>query len=188
MTAIWWVRRDLRLMDNLTLQMAVNSGEILPVFILDPYFRNAAISRKYKLLINGLRKLDADLHSRGSYLVIRRGKPLDVLRQLLNESGAQAILAEEDFTPYARQRDEAIAANLPLKLIQGQLVHHPLGIHKSDGRPYTVFTPFSKTWKRLLPHDLELFPAPEKILTCNGISSEPIPEFPRADNLCRPNL
>jgi deoxyribodipyrimidine photo-lyase len=178
MRTIWWIRRDLRLTDNLTLQMALKSGEILPVFILDPYFRNAAMTRRHKFLINGLRKLDADLNSRSSYLVIRRGKPRDVLRQLLVESGARAILAEEDFTPYARQRDEATAASLPLKLIQGQLVHHPLGIHKSDGRPYTVFTPFSKTWRRLLPREMEYSPAPENIPTTSGIPSEHLPECP----------
>jgi deoxyribodipyrimidine photo-lyase len=87
-------------------------------------------------------------------LVIRRGNPGEVLQTLLNESGAQVIYAEEDFTPYARKRDQAVASALPLNLIQGQLVHHPLAIYKSDGKPYTVYTPFSKTWKNLLPIDL----------------------------------
>lgn len=37
MTTIWWLRRDLRLDDNPTLQAAINSaGEIVPIFILDP--------------------------------------------------------------------------------------------------------------------------------------------------------
>jgi deoxyribodipyrimidine photo-lyase len=178
MKTIWWIRRDLRLMDNLTLQLAMKSGEVLPVFILNPYFHTDTTTRRYKFLINGLRKLDADLHSHGSYLVLRRGKHLNILRQLMNESGAQNVLAEEDFTPYARQRDQTIASKLPLKLIQGQLVQHPFTIHKSDGKPYTVFTPFSRAWKRLLPHDLGLSPAPEQIPTIAGIPSEPIPEYP----------
>ncbi len=178
MVAIWWIRRDLRLTDNLTLQTALKSEEILPVFILDPYFRTSETTRRYKFLINGLRKLDADLRSRGSYLVFRSGNPLSVLRQLMNESGAQMIYAEEDFTPYARQRDEAIAGKMPLRLVQGQLVHHPLGIQKSDETPYSIYTPFSKAWKSFLPDDLDLSPPAEHIPTTPGIPSEGIPAFP----------
>ena len=120
--------------------------------------------------------MDADLRQRGSYLVLRQGAPVEILHQLLNESSAQDIYAEEDFTPYARQRDQAIASKLPLKLIQGQLVHHPLGIYKSNNSPYTVYSPFSKVWKNLLPHDLGIYQAPERIPTIPQIPSEPIPE------------
>jgi len=133
--AIWWIRRDLRLQDNLTLQAALESEQVLPVFILDPHFGSKATTRRHRFLINGLQALGQNLRTRGSYLVIRRGKPRDVLHQLLNESGAQEIYVEEDFTPYARKRDEAIAAELPVKYVQGQLVHHPQKIHKTDGTP-----------------------------------------------------
>ncbi len=148
----------------------------MPVYVFDPYFQAGASDRRHRFLANGLRTLDADLRQRGSYLVLRQGTPIEVLHQLLNESGAQVIYAEEDFTPYARQRDQAIAAKLPLKRIQGQLVHHPLGIHKSDDSPYTVYTPFSKVWKSLLPDDLGISLAPEHIPTIPSIPSEPIPD------------
>jgi deoxyribodipyrimidine photo-lyase len=179
MTAIWWIRRDLRLHGNLTLQTALEAGPILPVYIFDPYFWNGSPHRRYEFLANGLRALDADLRKRGSYLVLRLGAPVEVLHQLLNESGAKVIYAEEDFTPYARQRDQKIAAKLPLKRIQGQLVQHPLEIHKSDDSPYTVFTPFSKVWKSLLPDDLGISLAPERIPKFLQIPSESIPEYPQ---------
>jgi deoxyribodipyrimidine photo-lyase len=36
-TAIWWVRRDLRLADNQALTAALNQAEqVPPVFVLDP--------------------------------------------------------------------------------------------------------------------------------------------------------
>jgi len=31
MTVLWWIRRDLRLRDNLTLRAALEAGPILPV-------------------------------------------------------------------------------------------------------------------------------------------------------------
>lgn len=176
MTAIWWVRGDLRLEDNLTLQAALHSAPVLPVFLLDPHLLAAAPPRRQRFIFNGLRILDADLRSRGSYLVLRQGQPGEILRQILNASSAEVIFAEEDFTPYARQRDQAVARELPLALIQGQLVHHPLAIHKSDGSPYTVYTPFSKTWKALLPSTLGLAPAPEMLPTIPNITSDPFPK------------
>ena len=178
MNSIWWIRRDLRLMDNPTLQTALNFGEILPVFVVDPHFGGDSVTRRHRFLLNGLRVLDADLRSRDSCLIIRRGKPHSVLQNLLVESGAQAIFAEEDFTPYARKRDEAIATCLPLKLIQGQLVHHPLEIYKSNGKPYAVYTPFRKAWKSLLPGNIALSPAPKIIPTIPRIPSESIPQLP----------
>jgi len=182
MTAIWWIRRDLRLQDNLTLQAALESEQILPVFILDPHFGGKASTRRYRFLLNSLRGFNDILHKRGSYLVVRWGKPRDVLRQILNESGARVIFAEEDFTPYALQRDKAVAGDLPINYVQGQLVHHPEMIHKADGTPYTLYTPFSKTWKNLFPSNLMPVPAPDKMRSIPGIRSEPIPEYPQNPN------
>lgn len=120
--------------------------------------------------------LDRDLRAHGSYLVIRKGKPIEALLRLMNETGAGRILAEEDYTPYARKRDSGIAASLPLQLILGQTVHHPEFVKKADGRPYTIFTPYSKAWKSIL-ENIQLSPVPGNIKTPQGIQSESIPEF-----------
>ncbi len=175
MINIWWIRRDLRLTDNAALHSALEAGAALPVFILDPAFNNLSPRRK-SFLYEGLSALDKDLRKRNSYLVIRKGKPIEALRQLFDEVKADAIFAEEDYTPYARKRDEFIQKILPLKLIRGQTVHHPKSIHKQDGRPYTVYTPYAKVWKAQLTK-IKLYPAPESLNTPNGIRSEAIPAF-----------
>ena len=175
MTNIWWIRRDLRLTDNAALHSALEADSVLPVFILDPAFDDQSERRK-NFLYEGLSALDSELKKRGSYLVIRIGKPVDVLRQLFDEVKAEAIYAEEDFTPYARKRDAFIQKLLPLKLIHGQTVHHPKSVLKKDGRPYTVYTPYSKVWKAKLAK-IKLHPAPKQIDTPKGIHSEALPEF-----------
>lgn len=172
---IWWIRRDLRLTDNAALQTALEAGATLPVFILDPALEHLS-ARRLNFLYEGLSSLDKELRKRNSYLVIRKGKPVDVLRQLFNEVKAETIYAEEDYTPYAHQRDALIQKILPLKLIQGQTVHHPKSILKQDGRPYTVYTPYSKTWKAQLTK-IKLLPTPKSIETPAGIRSEQLPEF-----------
>ena len=75
------------------------------------------------------------------------------------------------------RRDEEVARHLPINLVQGQTVHHPNAILKADGTPYTVYTPYSKTWKARLPSRLPIFPAPEKIETPKNSWTEPLPRF-----------
>lgn len=176
MNAIWWVRRDLRLTENLALQSALKVGSVIPVFILDPAFDSISPRRK-NFLYEGLQKLDKDLRERNSYLVIRRGNPLQTLRLLLAETKADAIFAEEDFTPYARRRDREIEHDLPLHLVNGQTVHHPNAILKKDGKPYTIYTPYSKAWKSKIPAKLNLYSVPEKINTPFEITNEQLPSF-----------
>jgi deoxyribodipyrimidine photo-lyase len=176
MTSIWWIRRDLRLTDNPALQAALEAGPILPVFILDPAFSDSS-RRRRDFLYEGLHALDRDLRERGSYLILRKGRPVQVLGQLLWETDSEGIYAEEDFTPYAFRRDEEVARQLPVNLIQGQTVHHPNAIRKADGTPYTVYTPYSKTWKAKLLSRLPIFAPPEKIETPKNIHSEPLPRF-----------
>ncbi len=172
---IWWIRRDLRLTDNAPLHAALQAGSVLPVYLLDPRLESLS-SRRRNFLYAGLHALDRDLRARGSYLVLRRGHPLDALRALLAETGATRILAERDFTPFARQRDAVIARQLPLTLLDGQTVHPPESLIKPDGTPYTVYTPYAKAWKaRLIP--IHLLPAPEIIPTPAGILSDPLPPF-----------
>ncbi len=176
MKAIWWIRRDLRLRDNAALHAALTHGDVIPVFVRDPHLGGAISARRQSFLWDALKSLDTDLRTKGSRLIFRSGTPEAALTQLMRETGATTIFAEEDYTPYARKRDEQIAQSLPLKLVQGQLVHHPLAALKADGTPYTVFTPFSKNWKALLPPTLDILPAPERMpIIPADLASEEIP-------------
>ncbi len=176
MTAIWWIRRDLRLTDQPTLNAALNEGKVVPLFILDPNLLSRPAPKRLNFLFGGLHALAESLRERGSYLLVRRGEPLAVLRQVMAESGATAIYAEEDYTPYARRRDEQIMGELPLRLIPAQTVHHPAEVLKPDGSPYTVYTPFSKAWKAKLTA-LKLLAAPAAIPTPAHLFSEPLPPY-----------
>ena len=176
MTAIWWIRRDRRLTDNAALPAALEAGSVLPVFIIDPVF-SQSFPRRKDFLYEGLHTLHKDLRARGSYLVVRTCKPIEALSQIVRETNAEAIFAEEDYTPYALKRDEEVARHLPLQLLHGQTVHHPMDVLKANRTPYTVFTPYSKMWKAKLPSALKLYPLPEKISTPPGIASEPFPAF-----------
>ena len=179
-TAIWWMRRDLRLSDNQALAEALRQAEVVvPVFILDnsllasPYVGQARLG----FLLAGLRELDASLRGRGSALILRQGEPLEELTRLRQETGAKAIFAEADVSPFARQRDEKVTRELPLRLVGGLTVHSPEVLLKADGKPYTVFTPFGRMW-RSLPFPGNPQDAPEHLPTLPPLESLEIPLSP----------
>jgi deoxyribodipyrimidine photo-lyase len=181
-TAIWWVRRDLRLFDNQALSAALAAARnVVPVFILDPALLSSPYSgtKRIAFLFAGLRALEDDLRRRGGQLIIRQGDPLQALSQLAAASGASAIFAEEDISPYARRRDGRVGQALPLQLTGGLSVHPFGAVLKQDGQPYTVYTPYSKAWKALpRPGQADLLPAPDSLPAPTGLASLAIPGEP----------
>jgi deoxyribodipyrimidine photo-lyase len=177
-TALWWIRRDLRLADNQALASALAAADqIVPVFVIDPKLWDAQpATNRQAFLLAGLRQLDADLCARGSRLILRRGDPHEALAQLAAETGASAVCAERDYSPYAHRRDERVARDLPLRLVESLTVHPPSAVLKSDGKPYTVFTPFSRAWKaRTPPSPALVLSPPARMVTPPDIASEAWP-------------
>ena len=168
----------MRLKDNQALQTAdPENRRVIPVFILDPMLLKREAEKRKAFLFNGLHGLDKSLRASGSRLVIRAGKPVEELLRIVNETGATAIFAEEDYTPYARKRDQMVAESLPLQLLGGLTLHHPRSVGKPDGSPYTVFTPYSKAWKKLpLPNIVKDGLMGRFIPVAESIQSFAIPE------------
>ncbi|MCU0624645.1 MAG: DNA photolyase family protein, partial [Gemmatimonadaceae bacterium] len=152
MTTIVWFRRDLRLSDHGPLTAACARDEaVVPVFIHAPDatpWATGAASRVW--LHHSLTALGRDLAARGSPLVLRAGHPLDVLVDLVRETGATALAFNRRAEPAERELEAALAARLGAEL---ELLAHddallvpPARLRTGDGQPYRVFTPF---WKRL---------------------------------------
>ncbi len=182
-TVLWWIRRDLRLRDNPAVHAALQYGEtVVPVFVLDPVLeRSSYVAEKREaFLLDGLRALERALRARGSRLIVRRGDVMGELTKLYQESQADAIFAQADVSPYARQRDAAVETHLPLHLTAGLTVYPFDAVHKRDGSPYVVYTPFKRVWKALpLYSRHDLLPAPSVISTPSDISGVDISDGPR---------
>jgi deoxyribodipyrimidine photo-lyase len=183
-TVVWWVRRDLRLHDNQALAAALTRArELVPLFVLDPALLAGPTSsqRRNAFLFAALRSLDAALRRRGSRLIVRAGRPEQVLPAVVRESGATLVMAEADGSPYARRRDEAVARSVPLQLVEGSTLR-PLGsIRAPTGEPYRVYSQFRRAWFRLpIPSPQDILPAPPRLPPVPRLASEPIPESPLA--------
>ncbi|MBK9055415.1 MAG: deoxyribodipyrimidine photo-lyase [Chloroflexi bacterium] len=179
-TAIWWIRRDLRLADNQALAAARQYDRVIPVYILDPVLWTSdwVGEKRQAFLLAGLRELDHALQARGSRLIVRLGDPAEELTKLVQETHAAAIWAEADYSPYARKRDQAIAKTLSLILVAGVTLFEPGQVMKNDGTPYVVYTPFSKTCKLFpAPTAADCLPAPDYLNPCS-LPSLGIPDMP----------
>jgi deoxyribodipyrimidine photo-lyase len=152
--AIVWFRRDLRLGHHPALMAAAADGrEVVPVFVVDPAF-GAAGAARHAYLHDSLAALDRSICARGgSGLVIRRGRPADVIATLADEIDAVGVYVSRDFNPYGRRRDAAAAdalrrAGRTLHGVGSPFAVDPGTVTKRDGTAYAVFTPFSKAWRQ----------------------------------------
>jgi deoxyribodipyrimidine photo-lyase len=154
--AVLWLRRDLRLRDHPALTAAAQSERLAPVFCLDPRLlggRHRSGART-QFMLECLRDVDRSLRALGSRLLIRHGIPERELPPLARELGADAVHATADIGPYARRRDAAVSSALAtcgvdLALHPGLfVVDDPAEIRTGEGKPYTVFTPFHRSWER----------------------------------------
>ncbi len=151
---IVWFRRDLRLHDHLPLHNAMQTGlPIIPLFIFDPAILNSKrISHaRLEFMLGAIQALRDDLQAVGGNLLIQHGNPADILGDIITKTGATALFYGIDYTPYARQRDEALSQslNIAIHLSHDRLLVPPHTIATDAGKPYTIFTPFKNKWRKL---------------------------------------
>lgn len=110
MNYIHYFRRDLRIHDNDGLSYAIQNGdEVMPVFILDPYFKNSELlgQMRYRFLLESLIDLDQQLRSLNLELKIYHGNTLEVLKGLLNDNIGLTYNYDIQ-VEYGTKRDQAI--------------------------------------------------------------------------------
>jgi deoxyribodipyrimidine photo-lyase len=154
-TVIHWFRRDLRVSDNVALSEAAKRAEtVIPVFIFEDAFRTGPDvgAARLAFLLQSVESLRKNLAELGHTLVVRCGKSEEILPQLCKEANAQAVFANKRYEPYAQRRDERIigilnAAGFGFELFKDAVVWEETEILTQAGKPYTVFTPYSKAWK-----------------------------------------
>ncbi|MFM2221015.1 MAG: hypothetical protein RLZZ553_763 [Verrucomicrobiota bacterium] len=178
---LYWYRRDLRISDHKILQTASQQCEaVLPCYVLSTWKKDHSWTgaNRQQFLCDCLKSLDANLQTLGSRLVIREGDAVNALRQLIIESGADALYFQRDPDPFGKATELAVT-----KLCEelGVKVHamHDVSLHSPDeiltgGQlPYRVYTPYSKNW--LAQPKEKPVPKLEKLTTPPNPGSAPLP-------------
>lgn len=159
---IFWFRRDLRIDDNHGLYQALRAGlPVVPVFIFDTdilaHFPRPNDPR-LTFIHRNLAHLNREFEIHGSSLQVYFSSPVVVFAQLAAKYSIQTVFANTDYEPAAIERDQQIEqllheAHIEFEAFKDQVVFHHNEVIKSNGGPYTVYTPYSKKWKEQLAAD-----------------------------------
>tara|TARA_B100001029_G_scaffold24619_1_gene17224 strand:+ start:1004 stop:2308 length:1305 start_codon:yes stop_codon:yes gene_type:complete len=152
--SIFWFRRDLRIDDNPGLYEALaNSKNVIPIFIFDTNIIDNLPSddNRIKFIWHSLSLLNERLKELGSTLNIFKGNPLEVFKKIILKYRLISVYVNRDYEKYSIKRDKEINTFLNENKIafnasKDHVFFEPNEILKSDGTPYTVFTPYSKKW------------------------------------------
>lgn len=146
---IIWFRQDLRIEDHPALLTACERGRVLPVYIYDESEKkNWSLGASSKWWLHySLKNLSNELQTSGYQLVLRKGKALETLKQVLTETGASAVYWSRCYEPASLERDaeikkELIANKIDVQSFNASLLFEPWTVVTKQGKPYQVFTPF----------------------------------------------
>ncbi|GAA4430770.1 deoxyribodipyrimidine photo-lyase [Pontibacter saemangeumensis] len=154
---LFWFRRDLRLHDNAGLFHALKSGKpVLPLFIFDSDILEKLSDQndaRVTFIHNTITELHCQLKVYSSTLLIKYGKPLEVMQELLETYDVEEVYTNRDYEPYARQRDEQVQKMLQengviYKSYKDQVVFEESEILSKSSSPYKVYTPYKNAWKK----------------------------------------
>jgi len=180
--SIMWFRRDLRLEDNAALYQALKSEfPVVPVFIFDRNILDKLenkTDRRVEFIHAALMHMQRKLAVSGISLEVYYGKPDEVFKKLLLRYNIRNVFANHDYEPYAIERDMTIELLLQqngigFKTFKDQVIFEKSEVVKDDGKPYSVFTPYSRRWKSLL-NDFYLNAYPVKKYFENFYRQKPV--------------
>lgn len=181
--ALFWFRRDLRLGDNSALFHALKENEkILPLFIFDREILERLEDQddaRVHFIHSTLKELKNELEKVGSSLLVIHNTPVKFFSSIT----PKAVYANEDYEPYARERDTCVARILEAKGVKfktykDQVIFAKEDVLKEDETPYTVFTPYSKKWKaKLNPSFYKPFPISNYLKSLIQVKPIPLPSL-----------
>lgn len=142
MRALLWFKQDLRLDDHPALQAGLTAECLLPVYVLDPALlefnafgmRRMGVHRA-RFLLESLVALEAELHQRGSHLLVVIGTPEQAIPQLVAQFNLDQVLTLAEIAPDEQAQVAHVAQQLgpiPLQQVPANNLLH------SEELPFTL--------------------------------------------------
>ncbi|WP_031427901.1 DASH family cryptochrome [Flavimarina sp. Hel_I_48] len=142
--SLLWFKNDLRLLDNESLCNSLEASEkILPVYIFDPrHYRETAYDfpkagyNRFEFLKQTLTDLRENLKKADANLLIKVGKPEEIIPKIIEKYGISSVFAEQEYAPEEEAVVQQVIKNLPqsceYKAIWGKTMYH------IDDLPYAI--------------------------------------------------
>ncbi len=167
-TLVWFRGKDLRLADHAPLRSALEHGDVILLFVLDPFFfspeRAAQLPHRMQFLLESIAELAERAQNLGSRLLLIAGRSTDVVPDVARRWRVDRVVAHRWAEPFGRVRDERVARQLdvPLELFEGELLLPPGTLRSGAGKPYGVFSAFARAFRAELLVSAPL-PAPRAL-------------------------
>lgn len=169
-SALVWFRRDLRAADNAALHHALGAARgvhcvfVFDTAILDPLPR---ADRRVEFIRQSVAELDETLRTLGgpgTGMIVVHGDAAAEVPRLAAQLGVQAVFCNHDYEPAAMARDALVrdrlaAAGIALHTSKDQVLFERDEVLTLAGKPYSVFTPYSRAWLAKLDDlDVKAYP------------------------------
>ncbi|WP_323958958.1 deoxyribodipyrimidine photo-lyase [Arthrobacter sp. JZ12] len=177
-----WLRDDLRVSDNPALQFAAERGDVVVCYVLDeesPNLRPLGGASRW-WLHHSLASLAESLRALGAGLVLRSGPAETVIPELVQDTGADAVVWNRRYGSAERTVDAGIKARLSaigreVHSFQANLLFEPWTVTTADGSPYRMYSPF---WRACLAQPFPRAPLdPPAALSGPVIGSENLADW-----------
>lgn len=160
-TTVVWLRRDLRILDNPAMALALSEADatVCPIVVLDP---GQLLSPRHshpqrQAFIASVIACQRSFARRRIPLHVLWGDPTSVVPAVIAALQASRLVLARDVTPYAKARDKAVWEVLIHRGIRIDVVQErTISSLRESGPPtargkavYSVFTPFYRHWLTL---------------------------------------
>lgn len=180
-----WFRNDLRIHDNEALIKASQADEILPVYIFDVrqfertsfgFAKTGAFRAQF--LIESVQNLNDNLRAIGCDLIILKGKPEELIPELVQKHDIDLAFAHKEITCDEIEIENALKEKLDKKLILfwGSTLFHINDIPFSQNEIPDVFTNFRKKTEEQAKVRKE-FEIPGSLQLIDGVEKPNIPSL-----------
>jgi deoxyribodipyrimidine photo-lyase len=162
---IVWFRNDLRVHDNEALVDALETAEmVFPVYIFDERtfggktkygFRKTDIFRT-QFIIESIKDLRANLQNLGSNLIVRVGKPEDIITELAQELKTSWVFCNRERTHEELNVQDTMERNLwtigqELRYSRGKMLYYTADLPFPITHTPDVFTQYKKEVEKIVP-------------------------------------
>lgn len=156
---------------------------VLPIFIFDTEILDKLEDKsdaRVTFIYNAIADLKKTFQEKGGDIMVFVGSPHQVWKELLERYEVKEVYTNEDYEPYAKERDEKVAdllADNGIKFhrFKDHVIFNGAEIFKADGTPYTIYTPYSRRWKeRLSASSVSNFASEEHLGKLFPVEAEPM--------------
>lgn len=169
MRALFWFKRDLRLLDNRGLwQAASEADELIPVFIFDKELLTDLNGPQTRtgFLVAALEQLDRRLSGKGGCLYAFYGQPEEVLARLISELKPKALYTNRSYSWNGEGTQKKVEALCRKQGVVFKSFNDSLLVPPEKIEARKVYRPFFKLWKLALDReDISVWPEPSRIKT-----------------------